>query len=154
MRESRTGSEIRKRKHCFASSLIFQLGLFGMAYVLFNRRAHLQRLPVLSALACKRRPTKYWVKMWRFCSKKTEELINFYFILSFYWPRVKGVTVSFSKLFLFPSSDFCGIIFQGWRNMPPNLTLAGANNNELCSPVFSYLGNKDWAKFTIYLQFW
>ena len=147
MRESRTGSEIRKRNYCFASSLIFQLGLFGMAYVLFNRSGHLQRLPVLSALACKRRPTKYWVKMWRFCLKC-------YTLYHPYWPRVKGVTVSFSKLFLLPSSDFCGIIFQGWRNMPPNLTLAGANNNELCSPVFSYLGNKDWARFTIYLQFW
>ena len=37
--------------------------------------------------------------------------------------KIKWLKVAFSKLFILPpSSDFWGIIFHGWRNMPANLT--------------------------------
>ena len=62
--------------------------------------------------------------------------------------KIKWLKVAFSKLFILPpSSDFWGIIFHGWRNMPANLTQGGANNNELCSPVSDYSGKKDWPRY-------
>ena len=42
---------------------------------------------------------------------------------------------------------FWGIIFQGWRNMPANLTVGGANNNGLSSAVFYYRESKDFEYF-------
>ena len=50
---------------CFPNCLIFQLSLLGMAYVLFNRRAHLQRLPVLCTIVCRRRQTNQTVNVTR-----------------------------------------------------------------------------------------
>ena len=62
--------------------------------------------------------------------------------------KIKWLKVAFSKLFIRPpSSDFWGIIFHGWRNMPANLTQGGANNNELCSPVSDYSGKQDWPRY-------
>ena len=58
--------------------------------------------------------------------------------------KIKWLKVAFSKLFILPpSSDFWGIIFHGWRNMPANLTVGGANNNGLSSAVFYYRESKD-----------
>ena len=71
----------------FPNCLIFQLSLLGMAYVLFNRRAHLQRLPVLCTIVCRRRQTNQTVNVTRENIAFFKEMIFFIF---FYWPDTKA----------------------------------------------------------------
>ena len=58
--------------------------------------------------------------------------------------KIKWLKVAFSKLFILPpSSDFWGIIFHGWRNMPANLTQgAGCQQQWIMFTCLRLLGEK------------
>ena len=52
-----------------------------MAYVLFNRRAHLQRLPVLCTIVCRRRQTNQTVNVTRENIAFFKEMIFLFFFI-------------------------------------------------------------------------
>ena len=79
----------------FPNCLIFQLSLLGMAYVLFNRRAHLQRLPVLCTIVCRRRQTNQTVNVTRENIAFFKEMIFFiFFLLTRYQSKISGIGVT------------------------------------------------------------